>query len=402
MAESTISVSYPDLCREVADLAGMGDVYNEGTVTISSGVVTFSVATVPADWPANGTLEAGGSTYTVNTRDSTSQVTLNDTSVNEASAINFVLFQRETVEEWRRINRAVRDSLEQVYTPEAPHQWSWMYPVDDIVTVAPYSTGTVAVSAAGVVTGTSTVFPSWAANGKITVSNTPLGTVNTRDSDTQLTLDDTSVTAIAAGASYELAQADFPLPDDFGGVEGSMTFFSADNGQNKVYEVGEERIRHLRSMDSNSSVSTYPLYFAVRPIRGAGGANFTNTTEGQRFECMFWPEPDAEYTITYKKIINPDMLAPANPYPYGGMSMSGLFKASAVASAELLRDGARGAYWDDFQRRLTSAVQRDKRNKPRNLGYNGNRERTSRKGGRFGRFENFDLITYGGTIYDGS
>lgn len=71
-------------------------------------------------------------------------------------------------------------------------------------TSTPYTTGTIGI-AAGVVTLSGGTWPNWAANGRLTVSGTTY-TVNTRDSNTQLTLTNLSVT-VTAGTSYSLEVA---------------------------------------------------------------------------------------------------------------------------------------------------------------------------------------------------
>jgi hypothetical protein len=61
------------------------DPYSTGTVAISSGVVTLSGGTFPS-WAARGIFRVNGLTYTVDSRDSNTQITLDDTSVAASSS----------------------------------------------------------------------------------------------------------------------------------------------------------------------------------------------------------------------------------------------------------------------------------------------------------------------------
>ena len=76
--------------REIATVAP----HTTGTVTVASGVVTFTSATVPT-WAALGVLKIGNNYYDVDTRDSNSQVTLEDTSVTVSSASSYELGRQE-------------------------------------------------------------------------------------------------------------------------------------------------------------------------------------------------------------------------------------------------------------------------------------------------------------------
>lgn len=106
----------------------------------------------------------------------------------------------------------------QVAYNELCYSMEWMYYNKPyrITLSEPYETGTVAVSTAGVVTGSGTTFPTWAASGRLLI-NDIVYSVDTRDSNTQLTLktQDFPATAIAAGTSYTLYRSVYTLPENF-------------------------------------------------------------------------------------------------------------------------------------------------------------------------------------------
>lgn len=69
--------------------------YDTGTITIASGVVTLVDGTFvsAADWAQYGEIEVNGSIYTVASYDSTTQLTLDDTSVDVTDAASYSLSQ---------------------------------------------------------------------------------------------------------------------------------------------------------------------------------------------------------------------------------------------------------------------------------------------------------------------
>ncbi len=66
--------------------------YSTGTIAIVSGVVTLTTGTWPT-WAASGELTVSGSTYAVSTRDSGSQITLVDVSVNVSAGATYSIQQ---------------------------------------------------------------------------------------------------------------------------------------------------------------------------------------------------------------------------------------------------------------------------------------------------------------------
>lgn len=64
--------------------------YSTGTVAVASGVVTLTTGTWPS-WAADGQLEIDGTDYEVSTRDSGTQLTLVDTSLNVTAGETYTL-----------------------------------------------------------------------------------------------------------------------------------------------------------------------------------------------------------------------------------------------------------------------------------------------------------------------
>lgn len=109
------------------------------------------------------------------------------------------------LELWSALNDAV-DMLAE------DHRWPWFIRKGNINTVTPYSTGTITVTAASTtITGSGTVWPSWAASGTLKVGNKLYG-IATRTSDTVLVLDNAFGGDTAAAQSYILFQDEYALP----------------------------------------------------------------------------------------------------------------------------------------------------------------------------------------------
>jgi len=274
-----------------------------------------------------------------------------------------------------------------IYPDEPSHQWSFLKPTVTLTTVGTYSTGTVEVSS-GTCTLTDGVWPSWAAtHGTLTIGTTEYA-ITTRDGDTELTVvgDD-----VAAETTYSLTHSgNYDLPEDFGGIEGNMTYEPSEHKED-ILIVGEGKIRNLRG---GQTARSCPIYAAVRPKECAG------TSVGQRFEIMFFPIPNDAYDLSYKKIILASALTGTIKYPYGGAMHAETLEASCIAMAELQEDEKKGPMYDYFIERLTASIQIDKTAYSAEfLGYNrDNSDAVHRDGGRNDRHRGNFLVTYNGEI----
>src|SRR3990167_11290873 len=158
-----------------------------------------------------------------------------------------------TTAEKARVDSILNSGLRQFYMPPLDrasgrvHEWSFLTTTASITMVDAYSTGTLTV-ASGVATLVGGTFPSWAASGMLRVDGVDYS-VNTRDSGTQVTLDDLTLTDSSV-STWEVHQDDYDLPDAFGHIaETPPTYAQADNVWHEVQIVGEARIRALRQRD---------------------------------------------------------------------------------------------------------------------------------------------------------
>lgn len=219
------------------------------------------------------------------------------------------------------VHDCVKDGLRMVY---AAHDWSFFKPVKDISTTAPYATGTVTI-ASGVVTLTGGTFPSWAADGLLKVSNSYYS-VASRDSDTQITLDDTTVTA-ASAASFELGRPEIPLAATFEAVanDSDLTYYP---DQNQLYPpVSQRHDQAIRTWQQDNPYYDRPIFYSVRTVQ-------FDPTVGSRKVLAFYPTPDAAYVLRVPMILRPTMIDVTNQYPVGAETLAQVILEACLAAAE--------------------------------------------------------------------
>lgn len=310
------------------------------------------------------------------------------------------------------IDAIIKSGLRQFYFPppvnnQRPHEWSFLTPVTTIDTIAPYSTGTIAITTSTTtVTLTTGVWPTWTATHGSLVIDTVEYVIDTRTDDTHLELTATYTGDTLTASEYTLKHdGNYDLPDDFGGIQGDLVIESV-NYRPKIVLVGEGRIRSLRQtspQNVTTSSTTTPYYAAVRP-------KVQDTTGGQRFEIMFFPLPNDVYTISYPMRVLPQMLVTTTvEYPYGGTSHAETIRAACIAAAEEQENGNRlggGPVYDKknlFMERLAASIALDDQmNGIDFYGYNGDnsdaRHRDSYNNNDRRRNCDHGLVTYNGSI----
>lgn len=267
-----------------------------------------------------------------------------------------------------RVNMCVDIGCRLVYEPELlpnefqVHIWSFMQPKLMAFSLSqPYSTGTVTI-VAGVVTGSGTTFPSWAADGELVVNGISYP-VETRTSATSLTLTDATVTA-AAGSVYTLQQVDYTLPELFGGFTGDLYLNQTSTSLGYILEraTKDEILSYQKSGIAD---------FASQPCRFAVFAKDQTGATDQRSMLTVWPMPDAAYTLTGFYVINPYRLTSSLPYPMGGLPLSECLREAVLSAAESEFMGQPGIHTANFQRRLQAAISYDRQmSNPGILGQN--------------------------------
>jgi len=254
------------------------------------------------------------------------------------------------------ISDCVSDGLRRVYSA---HDWSFLHPIADVVTTAPYATGTITV-ASGVVTLTGGTFPSWAASGVLKVSN-QYYSVASRDSDTQITLDSTSAT-VSTAASFQLARPEVPLDAAFDSVsnDSDLTYYpSPDCWYPPVKWRHDATIRQL---EGNNPEFDRPLLYSVRTVT-------FDPTVGSRKVLALYPTPNQAYTLRVPMILRPVLLDEVNLYAIGGELLSQVILEACLASAEHNFEEREHVHEKRFMELIGLAIRDDQeRSSPTSLG----------------------------------
>jgi hypothetical protein len=109
--------------------------------------------------------------------------------------------------------------------------------------------------------------------------------------------------------------------------------------------------------------SARPEMYAIRVKRDVG--------EGTRWEIVFWPTPDASYSLQYRYRTNPTLLSTGLAKPVGGMPHAQTVIQSCLLSADELMGKRDDGKWDKYLILLQASVSHDRTsNAPQTLGYN--------------------------------
>lgn len=242
------------------------------------------------------------------------------------------------------IKDCIKDGLHDVHTA---HSWSFFRPLKEITTTAPYSTGTVEI-VDGVVTLTTGTFPSWAAVGSMYVDGEYYD-VDSRDGDTQVTLEDTSVD-VDAGTSYTLYRLEYDLPTGFESIETRLTY---EPGKSDFYPPVEMRDdRFIREKQQDDPYTDRPVYFSVRTVE-------FDPTVGSLRRLSFYPLADAAYIMYARMKLRPTMIDETNLYPIGAETLSQLMLEACLAAAERNFEEQLGTHTKRFMELLPLAIRAD-------------------------------------------
>ena len=246
-------------------------------------------------------------------------------------------------------NNLIRGMLREIY---AAHPWSFLRQELTIVTSTPYSTGTIAI-ASGVVTGTGTVFPSWAAHGWLYVDGVAYE-VNTRGGDTSLTLDDLTVT-VASGATYELVRFSYAMETDFAGFATPLVY-SPGEGSNLEVQVQKTSVNQLRKMFRyrNSPTTGEPQLYALFALP-------QNPDTSDTRAIAIWPPSSEARHLTAERYVIPNDIDASDPYPAGGALYGEMFLTGLLAQVEKKRRKiVNGPLQQAFAIELAKAIEADK------------------------------------------
>lgn len=243
------------------------------------------------------------------------------------------------------------------------YKWNFTRPRAKLTTVAPYATGTVSVTL-GVVTLVSGTWPSGAEDYELVVSG-GVYTVSTRDSDTQITLDDLLITDISA-AEYQLVKAEYVLPDDFGGMDTDFTYQAGDDSYyGPIREFSDDWIQER--MQFGNPLVFPPKRFSLVPKQQV-------TTVGQAWLVRFHPMPSAAFVFLYRYYVSPNTTTTATHYFPGGPQANEALMACLLAEFEKYDKGQPGYLANERDRLMLEAIEHDSHKRPDHLGYDGDQQ----------------------------
>jgi len=152
----------------------------------------------------------------------------------------------------------------------------------------------------------------------------------------------------------------YELPDSFGGMRTKFKFSNA-TGYPPVEERNEDYLMELRSIGENNS---YPQYYALT-------AGDYHPETGQRKEVIFWPTPNADWTLFYSYQCLPEMMSNTTDVPIGGPFVAEALLAACLAAAESEADEVQDVQEQKYQTLLQQAIYQDRNLEPRHLGPTG-------------------------------
>lgn len=271
------------------------------------------------------------------------------------------------------VDRTIRSGRRRFFSAS---RWKFLMENAEITIAAPITTGTV-TAVSGVVTLVGAIWPTNMDNYYFEPASGGAYKTATRDTNTQITLHDTSVDEVA-GSSYSLHQHLYDLPSAFGGWEGPITLANYDG-----HNLGESRNFPefvVRTFGNRLTVRTgRPELFSVVSTTDAETAIATH-------QLSLYPFADQLYSLqTRYRISAGDTLDLADSIAVSDPTFSECYKESILAACEVTAFGQPGAHGQRFIELLREAVKHD--NAMAGVRYGRPRKSTS------GRSRYYDLIT---------
>jgi hypothetical protein len=181
--------------------------------------------------------------------------------------------------------RATRTAVQSAYRIIAnARNWNYFWTVGRVQLSAPYSTGTIAYTASTrIVTLTSGTWPSWALYGHIQIG-TVIHRVQSRDSDTQVTLEPTlsGASDVSSGTSYTLFRSIYTAPYNFK----AMCRPVPENGAWSASYLSPESWMRLERVNTTSGTPTAWTILADSNLVGSRAIHV-------------WPYPSAAATYDF-------------------------------------------------------------------------------------------------------
>ena len=268
----------------------------------------------------------------------------------------------------RLVNRGVHNVYHPQHVTEIYHEWSWISPKQTMTwwkDVVSESTRTATQSGTTVTANIATFGPEMI-GATINYDTSTDVVITAYTSSTVVTVDTSQTVGVAEQFAITL-DGKYRMPDNYFGIDGTFTYTDQSLWTEAV--VGSEN--EVRNLRERVSTTGRPELVAIRALTN-------DLTEGQRFELITYPEPDADYTVAYTGKLLVDKISTSAPYPLGGAAFSQLYLEACLAEAEMFRHREEGPQYSRFMRRLVAAINHDKEaNTADTFGYMGNKKFSS-------------------------
>ena len=150
----------------------------------------------------------------------------------------------------------------------------------------------------------------------------------------------------------------YGLPDDFGSIEGDITWKTEISGGIPIKRVDEEDVRRVRQ--GVTMTNGRPAWFAVLPAAPSG-------TVSTRWNLEFERPFDAVYVLEYQYRVLPGTIS-STSVPYGGAAHAETLMAACLAAVEADMTQGEGVERARFVARLAASIAYDSRLKSPRVG----------------------------------
>ena len=156
----------------------------------------------------------------------------------------------------------------------------------------------------------------------------------------------------------------YRLPDDYGEPKSDWIHFAAGEQKTGLEKRPPELIREMRGRDNATAEN--PWAWGLEAVQSYAEGH-------QRYDMLVYPAFASEETIQYAYRVNSAAMSAAGDYPAGGMKHCMTVLAAAIKALEEDNGNLSKLAAGKYDRALAISIARDAADKPRNLGYCGDR-----------------------------
>lgn len=146
--------------------------------------------------------------------------------------------------------------------------------------------------------------------------------------------------------------ADYDLPADFGHHRLDPVFVGSASVLQKIRMVSRHEFEYQKQLQGDRTGR--PEICTIQGKTFAGGT-------GQRYEIVFFPEPDTNYTVRVQYRVNPTKISASAPFPRGGETHGNTILEACLASAEIYRGRNETVHQQEYMRCLASSIMMDRK-----------------------------------------